>query len=69
MSWNYKKPLTTNERIKTQCRGNELHLDDYVVKIRADRNYNNLPNVYDEVIAFGAGRSWKNYRKTRWKTK
>ena len=69
MCWDYKKPETANERRKTQCRGCELRVDNYVVKIRASRNCKNLPNSWDESIAMGAGRSWKNYHKTRWKAK
>jgi len=65
----YKIPATSNERRKTQCRGNKLHIDGYDVKIRASRNYNNLPDTWDEVITMGAGRSWKNNRKTKWKNK
>lgn len=69
MCWDCKDPATTNERRKTQCRGNKLRVDDYEIKIRASRNFKNLPDSWDEVIVMGAGRSWKNYRKTRWKTK
>ena len=69
MAWDYKIPATSNERRKTQCRGDKLRIDDYEIKIRAGRNCKNLPNAWDESIAMGAGRSWKNYRKTRWKTK
>jgi len=64
--WNYKKPATTNERRKTQCRGNTLSIDGYDVKIRASRNCTNLPNTWDEVITMGSGRSWKNFRKKKY---
>ncbi len=66
MAWTYyKRPKNTTERRKTQCRGFLLHEDGYVVKIRAKRNCNNLPNFWDDIVAFGSGRSWKNFRKNQ----
>ena len=44
MAWDYKIPATSNERRKTQCRGDKLRIDDYEIKIRAGRNCKNLPN-------------------------
>ena len=27
-----------------------------------------LPNVYDDIFVFRQDRSWKNFRKTKWKS-
>lgn len=67
MCFGFKKPKTTNERRKTQCRGHFLLEDDYYVKIRANRNCKNLPNAWDDIPTHRIIRNWKIYRKTQYK--
>jgi len=63
----FRHPRTTNERratpaVRTSRQFREVH--DTVFKLRGKREFNALPNLYDD-IWIRHQRSWKKYRRTQ----
>lgn len=72
MAWKYRclrRPRTTQER-RANGKRSFLEIDGYKIKLRAKRNYRNLPNAWDDIVIHDFCRQhlcWKKLRKTRWK--
>ena len=60
-------PRTTQER-RVNGKSNILEIDEYHIKIRAKRNFRNLPNSYDDLWIYYE-KSWKKKRRTQYKVK
>lgn len=59
-------PKTTQER-RANGRRLFLYIDDYKIKIRAKRNFSNLPNCYDDIHRCDvADRTWKRHRDSQY---
>jgi len=63
-SW-LRRPRTTNER-RASPKRSVICDEGFVVKIRANRNFTNIPNAWDDITT-SSERSWKSHRKTQYK--
>lgn len=62
----FRSPKTNNER--KQCFDDQVK--EYVIKIRGKRSFRNLPTNWEDVYKDSCGqRSWKYYRKSKYKIK
>ncbi len=60
----YRRPRTTQERRWANAWDDE----EFATKVRARRNYRNLPNSWDDIPHTDwSYRNWKHYRKHQWK--
>lgn len=66
----YRRPKTTQERRIAYAHDYDDDLKFYGVKVRAKRNFRNLPDVYDDLVRSNESqKNWKRYRKIQYKTK
>ena len=63
----HRRPKTTQER-RANGKRNVLDFDEYEVRIRPSRNQSNLVEHWDDLQkSDGGARSWKKWRKTKWR--
>jgi len=64
----HRHPKTTQERRIARAHERDEDLRYYGIKVRAKRNFRNLPNAWDDISHSDWGqKNWKNYRRTQYK--